>query len=124
MFETERLARFSDNYQQGGGKGSLSDYYSAAYGGAVFDRQLKKSIVFSDHSLATDHVFAEMQLVSCRNVLIYFERALQERALEVLTGSLCRKGFLGLGMKETLRFTSLAARFEECDAQARIFQLL
>jgi chemotaxis protein methyltransferase CheR len=124
VFETERLARFSDNYQLAGGKSSLSEYYSAAYGGAVFDRALKKAIVFSDHSLATDHVFAEMQLVSCRNVLIYFERSLQERALAVLTDSLCRKGFLGLGMKETLRFTSLAARYEECDAEARIYQLL
>jgi chemotaxis protein methyltransferase CheR len=124
VFETERLARFSDNYRLGGGKGSLSEYYSAAYGGAVFDRQLKKSIVFSDHSLATDHVFAEMQLVSCRNVLIYFERVLQETALRVIADSLCRKGFLGLGMKETLRFTSLAPRFKECDAEARIFQLL
>lgn len=124
VFETERLARFSDNYRLAGGKGSLSEYYAAAYGGAVFDRSLKKAIVFSDHSLATDQVFAEMQLVSCRNVLIYFERSLQERALAVLTDSLCRKGFLGLGMKETLRFTSLAARFEECDAEARIYQLL
>jgi chemotaxis protein methyltransferase CheR len=124
VFETERLARFSDNYQLAGGKGSLSDYYAAAYGGAVFDRALKKAIVFSDHSLATDQVFAEMQLVSCRNVLIYFERSLQERALGVMTASLCRKGFLGLGMKETLRFTSLAARFEECAAEARIYQLL
>ena len=124
VFETDRLPQFSDNYQRGGGKGSLSEYYSAAYSGAVFDRQLKKAIVFSDHSLATDHAFAEMQLVSCRNVLIYFERSLQQRALDVLTKSLCRKGFLGLGMKETLRSTALAARFEECDAEARIYQLL
>jgi chemotaxis protein methyltransferase CheR len=124
VFDTERLARFSDNYQMAGGKSSLSEYYSAAYGGAVFDRSLKKAIVFSDHSLATDQVFAEMQLVSCRNVLIYFERSLQERALGVMTDSLCRKGFLGLGMKETLRFTSLAPRFRECDAEARIYQLL
>jgi chemotaxis protein methyltransferase CheR len=124
VYETERLARFSDNYRLAGGKSSLSEYYSAAYGGAVFDRALKKSIVFSDHSLATDQVFAETQLVSCRNVLIYFERSLQERALAVLTESLCRKGFLGLGMKETLRFTSFAPRFTECDAEARIYQLL
>ena len=124
VFETERLARFSDNYQLSGGKTSLSHYYSAAYGGAVFDRMLKKSIVFSDHSLATDHAFAEMQLVSCRNVLIYFERQLQDRALGVLVSSLCRKGFLGLGSKETLRFSAVAPRFKECDAQARIYQLL
>ena len=124
VFETERLARFSDNYRLAGGKGSLGDYYAAAYGGAVFDRLLKKSIVFSDHSLATDHAFAEMQLVSCRNVLIYFERELQARALTVLTDSLCHKGFLGIGTKETLRFSPLAPRYKECDAEARIYQLL
>lgn len=124
VFETERLARFSENYLLSGGKRSLSDHYAAAYSGAVMDRRLKRTIVFSDHSLATDHPFAEAQLVSCRNVLIYFQRELQERALEVLAGSLCRKGFLGLGSKETLRFASLAPRFEECDADARIFRLL
>ncbi len=124
VFETDRLVRFSENYRLSGGKRSLSDYYAAAYGGAVMDRRLKKAIVFSDHSLATDHAFAEAQLVSCRNVLIYFERDLQERALTVLTASLCRKGFLGLGSKETLRFTTLAPRFKECDPEARIYQLL
>ncbi|MEO8554577.1 MAG: CheR family methyltransferase [Kofleriaceae bacterium] len=124
VYETERLARFSENYRLAGGSGSLADYYSAAYGGAVLDRSLRKSIVFSDHSLATDSAFGEMQLVSCRNVLIYFERDLQERALRLLSDSLCRKGFLGLGMKETLRFTTLAPRFKECDAEARIYQLL
>ncbi len=124
VFETDRLVRFSENYRLSGGKKSLADYYSAAYGGAVLDRRLKKAIVFSDHSLATDHAFAECQLVSCRNVLIYFERELQERSLQVLMASLCRKGFLGLGSKETLRFTQLAPRFKECDADARIYQLL
>ena len=124
VYDTERLAKFSENYQLAGGTGSLADYYSAAYGGALFDRKLRDAIVFSDHSLATDSAFAEMQLVSCRNVLIYFERELQERALGVLTESLCRKGFLGLGLKETLRFTTLAPRFQECDAEARIYQLL
>lgn len=124
VYDTERLARFSDNYRLAGGMRSLSDYYSAAYGGAVFDRNLKKSIVFSDHSLATDTVFAECQLVSCRNVLIYFEKELQDRALKLLTDALCRKGFLGLGLKETLRFTQLALRYKEMDAEARIYQLL
>lgn len=124
VFETDRLVRFSENYRLSGGKRSLSDYYAAAYGGAVMDRRLKKAIVFSDHSLATDHAFAEAQLVSCRNVLIYFERGLQERALTVLMASLCRKGFLGLGSKETLRFSAIAPRFKESDADARIYQLL
>jgi chemotaxis protein methyltransferase CheR len=124
VYAIDRIAGFTDNHRGSGATTSLSDYYTAAYGRAVFDKSLRAHIVFSDHSLATDSVFAEMQLVSCRNVLIYFERSLQERALGVMTASLCRKGFLGLGMKETLRFTSLAARFEECAAEARIYQLL
>ena len=90
----------------------------------MFDRALKKRIVFSDHSLATDSAFAEVQLVSCRNVLIYFERGLQERALGVLRESLCRKGFLGLGLKETLRFTRHTTGFVELVPEARIFQKL
>ncbi|MEO7734279.1 MAG: CheR family methyltransferase, partial [Kofleriaceae bacterium] len=66
--------------------------------------------------------FAETQLVSCRNVLIYFERDLQDRAVGVLHDSLCRKGFLGLGLKETLRFTRHAAAFTELVPEARIYQ--
>jgi chemotaxis protein methyltransferase CheR len=124
IYETARLARFSQNHRDAGGRTSLSDYYAAAYGGAVFDRALKKHIVFSDHSLATDSVFAEMQLVSCRNVLIYFEKELQDRALGLLADSLCRKGFLGLGLKETIRFSRQAAAFVDLIPAARIFQKL
>ena len=124
IYETERVARFSENYLAAGGTGSLSDYYAAAYRGAVMDRALKKAIVFSDHSLATDSVFAEVQLVSCRNVLIYFEKDLQERALGLLADSLARRGFLGLGIKETLRFSRHAPAFVECSADARIYRKL
>ena len=122
VFETERVVRFSENYRLAGGRGSLADYYSAAYGGAVLDRRLRKSIVFADHSLATDSAFGEMQLVSCRNVLIYFERKLQDRAIGVLCASLCHKGFLGLGLKETLRFSAAAVAFTEFVPEARIYQ--
>jgi chemotaxis protein methyltransferase CheR len=122
VYEIDRFTRFSESYRLAGGRASLGDYYSAAYGGAVLDRRLKKAIVFSDHSLATDSVFAEMQLVSCRNVLIYFEKGLQERALGLLSDSLCRKGFLGLGLKETLRFSQHAAAFTELAPDARIYQ--
>ena len=124
VYDADRVARFSENYLASGGKASLSDYYSAAYGGAVMDRRLKRAIVFSDHSLATDSVFAEVQLASCRNVLIYFERELQEHALRLLHDSLCRKGFLGLATKETLRFTSLADAFTEVVPEARLYQRL
>ena len=96
-----------------GGRASLSDHYTAAYDRAVFDKSFRKHIVFSDHSLATDSVFAEVHLVSCRNVLIYFDDALQSRALGLFKDSLCRRGFLGLGSQETLRFTEHEADFVE-----------
>ncbi len=124
VYDTGRFARFSENYLAAGGHASLADYYAAAYGGAVMDRRLRKAIVFSDHSLATDSVFAEVQLVSCRNVLIYFQKDLQERAFGLLTDSLARRGFLGLGMKETLRFSRHAAAFVECVPEARIYRKL
>jgi chemotaxis protein methyltransferase CheR len=124
IYSTDRFARFSENYLLAGGRGSLSDYYTARYSSAVLDRKLKKSILFSDHSLATDSAFAEVELVSCRNVLIYFERNLQDRALGVLRDSLCRKGFLGLGQKETLRFSGHAGAFAEFIHADRIYQRL
>ena len=89
---------------------------------AVFDKSLREHIVFSDHSLATDSVFAEVQLVSCRNVLIYFDRELQDRAIGLFRDSLCRKGFLGLGAKESLRFSAHAASFDELVPRERIYQ--
>jgi chemotaxis protein methyltransferase CheR len=122
VYELDRLARFSAAYYLAGGRGSLSDHYAAAYGGALLDRRLRKAIVFSDHSLATDRAFAEVQLVSCRNVLIYFERSLQDRALDVARESLCHRGFLGLGMRETLQFSALAPAFTEFFSDARIYQ--
>jgi chemotaxis protein methyltransferase CheR len=102
----------------------LSTYYTASYGRAVLDTVLKDHIVFSDHSLATDSAFAEVEFASCRNVLIYFERSLQDRAISVLTDSVRRKGFLGIGLKETLRFSSHAASFKEFAHAERIYQRL
>jgi len=124
VYDAARFARFSESYRLSGGAGSLADYYVAAYGGGVLDRRLRQAIVFSDHSLATDRAFAEMQLVSCRNVLIYFDRDLQDRAVGVLRASLCRRGFLGLGLKETLQFTSQAVAFAEYLPAVRIYQRL
>jgi chemotaxis protein methyltransferase CheR len=124
IYDVARFARFSDNYRLAGGRASLSDYYTARYDAAVINRDIKKSVLFSDHSLATDSAFAEMQVVSCRNVLIYFERELQERAIGVLRDSICRKGYLGLGLKETLRFTRHAPTFTELVPEARIYQKL
>ncbi|MFT3837939.1 MAG: CheR family methyltransferase [Myxococcaceae bacterium] len=122
VYETSRFQRFSENYLAAGGRGSLADYYTANAASAVLDRALKRSILFSDHSLATDSAFAEMQLVSCRNVLIYFDRPLQDRAVSVLRDALCRRGFLGLGLKETLRFSGHAVAFREFSPDVRIYQ--
>jgi len=122
VFALDRIATFSKNHNLSGGRGSLSTYYTAAYGGARFDRSLLKGVVFSDHSLATDNVFAEMQLVSCRNVLIYFDRGLEDRTLGLFKDSLCRRGFLGLGSRESLQFTAHAAAFTDFDSHERWYQ--
>ena len=122
VYEVDRIAGFTENHRRSGARSSLSDYYTAAYGRAAFDKRLKRNIVFSDHSLATDSVFAEVQLVSCRNVLIYFNRELQDRAVGLFDEALCRKGFLGIGAKESLRFTSHATAFAELVREDRIFQ--
>jgi chemotaxis protein methyltransferase CheR len=122
VYSLDRIKLFTENHRLSGGKGSLSDYYNAAYGAASFDKSLRKNVVFSDHSLATDAVFAETQMVSCRNVLIYFDRELQDRAIGLFKGSLSRKGFLGLGSKETLRFSSSADAFSDFAHDERIYQ--
>lgn len=109
-------------HARSGARSSLSDYYAAAYGRVVFDKGLREHMVFSDHSLATDSVFAEVHLVSCRNVLIYFERDLQNRALGLFRESLCHRGFLGLGSKESLRFSAHTDAFDDFVPQDRIYR--
>jgi chemotaxis protein methyltransferase CheR len=122
IFSLERMQAFTRNYQRAGGTRSFSDYYTAAYGGVLLDRSLRDSITFADHSLATDSVFSETHLVSCRNVLIYFNRGLQDRALGLFHESLSRRGFLGLGSKETLDFSAYADRFEPVSRPDRIYR--
>jgi chemotaxis protein methyltransferase CheR len=122
IYALDRIALFSENYVAAGGHASLSDYYTAAYGAAVFDRSLRRSVVFTDHSLATDQVFAEVQVVTCRNVLIYFDKVLQDRAVGLFRDALCHKGFLGLGAGETLRFSEHVDAFEPVVREARIYR--
>ena len=122
IYDLGRVAGFSENHRKSGARSSLSDYYTAAYGGVMLDKSLRQHIVFSDHSLATDSVFAEVQLVSCRNVLIYFDRELQDRAVGLFRDALCRKGFLGIGSKESLRFSTHADSFEELVRDDRIYR--
>jgi len=122
VFPIDRIPDFSADYRRAGGRRSLSDYYTAAYEGAVFDKRLRRRIVFTDHSLAIDNVFAETHLVSCRNVLIYFDRPLQDRALGLFTESLVRRGFLGLGPSESLRHTAYADAYEVVARAERIYR--
>ena len=109
IFEIGKLQEATRNYQQAGGKASLAEYYHARYDAAVMDSALKERIVFSGHNLASDSVFGDMHLVFCRNVLIYFNRELQNRALGLFTESLVHGGFLCLGTKEDLRFSNVGA---------------
>ncbi len=122
VFDLDRVAAFTANHAQSGGRSSLSDYYTARYGRVVFDKTLRQQMVFSDHSLATDSVFAEVHLVSCRNVLIYFERDLQNRALGLFHDALVHRGFMGLGSRESIRFSAQADNFDDFVLQDRIYR--
>ena len=122
IYAIDRIAQFSQNYRLAGGQKSLSDYYTAAYNGAIFERRLRRQFVFADHSLATDSVFSEVHLVSCRNVMIYFNKQLQDRATGLFHEALVNRGFLGLGMKESLRFTAHADAFREFAGAEKIYQ--
>ena len=122
VYDIEKLQEATRNYQQAGGKASFSEYYHARYGAAAMDAALKERIVFSSHNLASDSVFGEMHLVFCRNVLIYFNRELQNRALGLFTESLVHGGFLCLGTKEDVQFTDVSDRYDVVDDKARIYR--
>jgi chemotaxis protein methyltransferase CheR len=122
VFPLERMAAFSANYARAGGRGSLSDHYVAGTSGAVFHRSLRARIAFAEHSLATDGVFADVQMVSCRNVLIYFDRKLQDRAVRLFADALAPGGVLGLGARETIRLSEHGRLFEDLDRGARLFR--
>lgn len=122
IFSLEQIQKFTKNYQRSGGKRTFADYYTAAFDSAIFSSALKRNITFADHSLATDNAFSEMHLISCRNVLIYFNRDLQDRAFGLFAESLIRKCFLGLGSKETIQFSRYANQFDSFVKEDRIFQ--
>jgi chemotaxis protein methyltransferase CheR len=122
IFPLAVMKEYSRNYHKSGGNRPFSYYYTADNHRAIMDRCLKTNIVFADHNLATDGVFGEMQMIVCRNVLIYFNRKLQDRALGIFRESLCSGGFLCLGTKESLNFSSVADDFEPVAADERIYQ--
>lgn len=112
IYSVESLADVERRYREAGGTASLEAYFHAGYDALKVREDLLKPIVFAHHNLAVDHSFGEMNLVICRNVLIYFDVELQDRVLHMFHESLCRRGFLGLGPKESLRTSSVQERFE------------
>jgi len=116
------MQRFTRNYQQSGGTASFANYYTARYDRAVLSASLKKDIVFSSHNLATDAAFGEMNMVLCRNVMIYFKPSLKERCLQLFDDSLLAGGFLCLGLKETLGGKTLSTTYEELAPHMRIYR--
>lgn len=122
IYDLDRVRLFTQNHRLSGGKTSLSDYYHTGYNRCILDKSLRRNVVFSDHSLVTDQVFGEMQYVSCRNVMIYFNRELQDRAVGLFRDALPRNGFLGLGSKETLRFSEHAESFRDFVREEKIYQ--
>ena len=122
IYPLERIKEYSLNYQKAGGQESLADYYRAQYQSIIIDASLQDNITFANHNLATDGVFSEMHLILCRNVLIYFDRTLQNRVLSNFRDSLCYNGFLCLGSKETIRFSNVKEDFVEFAAKEKIYQ--
>jgi chemotaxis protein methyltransferase CheR len=122
IYKIDRLQEATRNYQQAGGKASFSEYYHARYEAAVMDTSLKERITFANHNLAYDNVFGETHLIFCRNVLIYFNRELQNRALRLFTESLVNGGFLCLGTKEDLHFTEVNEEYEAVNEKAKIYK--
>ena len=122
IYPLERIKEYTQNYQKAQGQSSFSDYYMAKYEAAIMNSSLKKNIVFSQHNLVTDGIFGEMNLVICRNVLIYFDKDLQNRVLQLFHDSLTRKGILCLGSKETIKFSKVKDLFTEYDGREKIYK--
>lgn len=113
IFPLSHMKQYSENYILGGGKNEFSDYYTSRYDRAMFDKSLSKKMIFATHNLVSDRSFNEFQLILCRNVMIYFDKELQDRVLQLFDQSLETLGFLALGSKETLRFSSISSSYTQ-----------
>ena len=122
VFPLEKMQEYTQNYIRAGGTRSFSEYYVARYDGARFARGLVDSVVFAQHNLASDAAFNEFQVISCRNVMIYFAQPLQQHVHALFYDSLAMFGVLALGQKETIRFSPYERCFEELDAEERIYR--
>jgi chemotaxis protein methyltransferase CheR len=124
VFPLERMQLYTQNYIRGGGTRDFSEYYVAAYDGARFSQALTENVVFAQHNLAMDRSFNEFNVILCRNVMIYFDKALQEHVHDLFYESLERFGILALGHKESIGFTRYVDRYGEIDLDERIYRKL
>jgi chemotaxis protein methyltransferase CheR len=122
IYELSNAKLYTQNYQKSKGEKSFGDYYYAEYESMILEKNLKKNLVFSNHNLTVDSVFSEVQLVMCRNVMIYFDKQLQNKVLELFTEALVPGGILALGSKETLSFSSVADLYEPIDKKWKIYK--
>lgn len=122
IFPLNRMQEYTENYIRAGGKRSFSEYYTAKYDGALFSPSLSRNIVFSQHNLVTDRSFAEFTVIFCRNVLIYFDRALQDRVHSLFYDSLVMFGILALGSKESLRFSQYEPCYEKLHPREKLYR--
>ena len=122
IYSVDNMRAYTNNYINAGGKRAFSDYYLAKYDGVLFDKSLKRNMVFSAHNIVSDSSFNEFNMIVCRNVLIYFNKSLQNKAVELFYNSLIMFGYLVLGSKESLLFTDYKDKFEVIDREQRIFR--
>lgn len=122
IFPASQMQQYSENYIRSGGQEDFSSYYTANYSSARFDPSLAERMIFSTHNLVADASFNEFQLIVCRNTLIYFDRELQERVMQLFDKSLDSLGFLALGSKESLRFSTIAPHYKQLENREKIWR--
>jgi chemotaxis protein methyltransferase CheR len=122
VFPLDKMREYTENYIRAGGKRSFSSYYLAKYEGALFDRTLSENVVWAQHNLVQDRAFQEFNVILCRNVMIYFDRTLQNRVHRLFYDSLERRGILCLGQKESIRFTEFEDCYEELDERQKVYR--
>jgi chemotaxis protein methyltransferase CheR len=122
IFPLAAMREYTANYHHAGGTHEFSDYYTAQYDSVLYSNSLRANIVFSEHNLATDGSFNEFQVILCRNVMIYFNKALQERVHNLIYESLSMFGIFGLGNKESLKFTAREGFYEKLDGRDKLYR--
>jgi chemotaxis protein methyltransferase CheR len=122
VFSLEKMQEYTQNYIKGGGARAFSEYYVAAYDGAQFQRSLIENVVFAQHNLVSDRSFNEFHVIVCRNVMIYFDKKLQDHVQGLFYESLVNFGVLALGQKESIRFSPYAERYEELDPAEKLYR--